>query len=297
MPHLILKTSQLNAVVGGNEAGDAAHPQHRAGYNGLWSLTSVHAPQNCFVPAVAGLNLEHFMDEMFMTEEGGDIFEPRHLPMTLERVSDREARLVHGPSPLTGVSSQTTFTLSEPYFVDLDFRATLHRAPRAGQRFGFFWASYMDAPEAPALHFLDPQGRWASLSADAHGSGNTLCHRSHASASWGAPVRHYRHGSLAHSFSLRRFDLPLMYGRPGDGHMLWLLMLDQEGPVRLCMSPSGGGTCPERSTYNPAWDFQYIADQAQAGQEFRCRARLVYKPYQGRGEILDLYRTWKAHLS
>lgn len=51
--------------------------------------------------------------------------------------------------------------------------------------------------------------------------------------------------------------------------MLWLLMLDQEGPVRLCMSPSGGGTCPERSTYSPAWDFQYIADQAQAGQEFR----------------------------
>ena len=106
MAHLTLKNSQLSAVIGDNGAGDAAHPQHRAGYNGLWSLTSVHAPHNCFVPSVAGLNLEHFMDDLFMTEEGGEIFEPRQLAMTLEHLSEREARLVHGASPLTEVSSQ-----------------------------------------------------------------------------------------------------------------------------------------------------------------------------------------------
>ena len=296
MAHLTLENSELCALIGDNDTGEGDHAHHRAGYNGLWSLTSIHAPTNCFVPAYAGFNLEHFMDELFMADEGGEIFEPRRLPMTLENLGAHAARLHHGPSPLTGVASETTFSLAEPHSLDLDFRAILHRAPRAGQRFGFFWASYLDAPESPALHFVDAQGRWASLSADGHGSGNTLCHASAPSASWGDPVRHYRAGSLTHSFSRRRFDLPLMYGRPGDGHMLWLLMFDQEGPVRLCMSPSGGGTDAGRATYNPAWDFQYLAEQARAGQEFRCRARLVYKPYQGREEILRLYRDWKTSL-
>lgn len=293
MAHTTLRTRELTAVIGDNEAGDADHLLHRAGYNGVWSLASAHAPRNCFVPSVAGLNLEHFMDDLFMAEEGGDIFEPRHLPMTLERLSEHSAQLVHGPSPLTGISTRSLFSVREPHAIDLDFTATLHRAPRAGTRMGFFWASYLDAPDSPALHFLNPQGLWSCLSADAHGSGNTVCHHSLPAATWGAPARRYREGSLAHAFSQRRFDLPLMYGRPGDGGMLWLLMFDQEAPLRLCMSPSGGGTDKERATYNPAWDFQYIADDARPGQQLHCRARLIYKPYQDRQEILDLYRAWR----
>ena len=87
-----------------------------------------------------------------------------------------------------------------------------------------------------------------------------------------------------------------MYGRPGDGRMLLLFMFDQDQPVRLTMSPSGGGASRVRPTYNPAWDFQYIVPEAKAGQEVRLRARVVYKLYEGRAEIEKLYSSWREEL-
>ena len=51
----------------------------------------------------------------------------------------------------------------------MTFRATLHRPPRAGRRFGFFWASYIDAPQSPGLQFINADGIWSALSPDAHG--------------------------------------------------------------------------------------------------------------------------------
>src|SRR4051812_33437503 len=129
MSHILLHRGDLSAVIGDNEPGEGDLGGHRAGYNGVWSLTSRHYPENCFVSSSGGLNLEHFMDDLFMTEEGGDIFEPRHLPMQLTRVSDHSARLTHAPSPLTGVETDALFTLVEPHAIDMTFRATLHRPP------------------------------------------------------------------------------------------------------------------------------------------------------------------------
>jgi hypothetical protein len=298
MAHETLTTDELQVVVGDNEAGDEAHDAHRAGYNGVWSLTGEHAPDNCFVPAVAGLNLEHLMDDLFMTEAGGEIFEPRQHPMRLERLSDAAVQLVQEVSPLTGVESVTTFTVQPPHAIDMTFEATLTRAPRAGRRFGFFWASYMNAPELPGLQFLGADGYWQGLSPDGHGddSGNTVCHASVAEATWGDDQLQYNGHSLAHSFSRRRFDRPLMFGRPGDGSMLFLQMFDQSAPVRLCMSPTGGGSHAERRLHNPAWDFQYIIDAAEPGTRCRLRSRVVYKPWAGRHEVEPLFADWVAEL-
>ncbi len=290
-----LSTSQLQVVVGDNEAGSGEHADHLAGYNGVWSLSSVHALDNCFVPSFAGLNLEHLMDDLFMTEEGGEIFEPRRHPMTLARLSESSVQLTQEASPLTGVASVTTFAVREPYCIDMTFEAQLTAAPRSGPRFGFFWASYVQAPEVPALQFLGDNGIWACLSPNDHGNdgGNTVCHTS-ADAAWGDPQRQYD-GSLAHSFDRRRFDVPLMFGRPGDGSMLYLQMFDQRRPVRLCMSPSGGGLHRDGRLYNPAWDFQYVLDEA-AGTLCRMRTRVVYKPYVNRGEVEQLYAQWVEEL-
>lgn len=298
MAHETLQTSELTVVAGDNEAGTGEHAAHRAGYNGIWSLQHRAAPENCFVPAVSGLNLEHLMDDLFMTDAGGEIFEPRQHPMTLERVSEDCVRLVQEPSPLTGVASVTTFTVREPHIIDMTFQATLTRAPRQGGRFGFFWASYMNAPESPALQFQMPDGIWSCLAPDGHGDdgGNTVCHES-ARAEFGDPSLSYRAGSLTHSFSRRRFGAPLMFGRPGDGSMLYLQMFDQAEPVRLCMSPSGGGRNDDRRLLNPAWDFQYILDPAAVGAECVLRSRLIYKPYAGRAEIEPLYEQWMSELS
>jgi hypothetical protein len=294
MSHVLLTGGDLSVVIGDNEAGEGDLSVHRAGYNGVWSLTSRHYPQNCFSSSSGGLNLEHLMDDLFMTEEGGDIFEPRHLPMTLTRVSDTSAKLTHAPSPLTGVESETTFALVEPHTIDMAFRATLYRPPRAGRRFGFFWASYIHAPDCPSLCFMDANGLWSGLNPDEHGNtgGNTVCHESVAEPFFGDQTRRYRAGSLTHATSGRRFSRPLMYGRPGDGTMLFLLMFDQAERVRLCMSPSGGGVDREKRAYNPAWDFQYVIDDPEVSVDYGLRCRLVYKPYVSRDEVEGLYAGW-----
>ena len=53
MAHDTFQAGDLTAVIGDNAAAGA----HRAGYNGVWSLTHRTEPTNLFVPAVAGLNL------------------------------------------------------------------------------------------------------------------------------------------------------------------------------------------------------------------------------------------------
>src|SRR5262249_27644121 len=52
------RAGDLTAVVGDT----AAAGEHRAGYNGLWSLTHRAEAANLFVPTVAGLNFEHIFD-------------------------------------------------------------------------------------------------------------------------------------------------------------------------------------------------------------------------------------------
>jgi len=91
-PYVTLTAGELTVVVGDNEAGAGELASHREGYNGLWSLRSVHEERNCYVPAFAGLNLEHFMDDLFMTDQGGDMYEPRRIPMRLERLGETAAR-------------------------------------------------------------------------------------------------------------------------------------------------------------------------------------------------------------
>lgn len=293
-----LKTNELSVVIGNNEAGEGALASHRAGYNGIWSLTSAHHAENCFVPAYAGLNLEHCMDDLFMTDEGVDNFEPRHAPMTLRRLSGSAASLYQAPTPLTGVESETVFEVKEPHTIDVRFTATLHRPPREGKWFGFFWASYINAPDSPALHFRDPKGILCGIAPDAHGTGgaNTICHESVAAPCLGSPETQYAGHSLAHSFSRRRFGAPVMFGRPGDGTMLFLQMFDQRQPVRLSMSPSGGGMNEEKRAFNPAWDFQYVLDNATTGTEFRLRSRVIYTRYEGLSEIDRFHEEWTREI-
>lgn len=55
--HCTLHAGDLTTVIGDN----AAHEQHRAGYNGVWSLQHAKGTRSLFVPTIAGLNLEHIV--------------------------------------------------------------------------------------------------------------------------------------------------------------------------------------------------------------------------------------------
>src|SRR5438105_13262761 len=91
MPHATSRAGDLTAIIGDN----ATHEQHRAGYNGVWSLTHRTEPTNLFVPIVAGLNFEHIFDgERFDRDRTNTIFfEPRNAPMTYRQISDTEAEI------------------------------------------------------------------------------------------------------------------------------------------------------------------------------------------------------------
>src|SRR5437762_13606249 len=122
MSHATFRVGDLTAVIGDNEADG----EHRAGYNGVWSLTHRSGMRSLFVPAYAGLNHEH----IFNGDAEADskiFFEPRHAPMTSRKVSDSEAELHQPPTPTFHLESWTNFRLVEPHYLDMTYRCVAHQ--------------------------------------------------------------------------------------------------------------------------------------------------------------------------
>src|SRR5438067_11157397 len=97
MPSDTFALGDLTAVIGDNDA----RGEHRAGYNGLWSLTHKAEPANLFVPTVAGMNFEHIFDGETQDPPGqSEIhFEPRRAKMTFEKLSATSALLRQPATP------------------------------------------------------------------------------------------------------------------------------------------------------------------------------------------------------
>src|SRR5262245_51878721 len=95
MPSDTFSLGDLTAVIGDN----AEKGEHRAGYNGVWSLTSKSEETNVFVPIVAGFNLEHIFDgqtQDTMPDKKDIFFEPRRAKMEFRKLSKSSAEL-HQP--------------------------------------------------------------------------------------------------------------------------------------------------------------------------------------------------------
>lgn len=281
-----IAAGDLTAVIGDNEADEG----QRAGYNGVQALTSVHRPDNLFVPGLAGINLEHLFD-------GRDLarpelfFEPRQAPMEVERVGDQAAILHQAATPTLRVQSMTTFTLRRPHYLDLDLRLVL-RAPTL--RYDYllaFWASYLNAPEDRAMYFLgrpraEPVGEgWQRLFSEAHYDRSTVCP---AGVEPELPHELSR-PALAYSYAPLAFTRPFFYGRRRN--MVFALMFDQSDNVRFTHSPTGGGGV------NPAWDFQWVLRRPVVDREYHLRARALYKPWVSADDVLREYESWDPLLS
>ena len=147
--HATLKAGDLTAVIGDNSAEGA----HRAGYNGVWSLRHSAAQRSVFVPAVAGLNLEHIVTGEKL-EDGDIFFEPRRAPMRCRQLGESEAELHQPPTPTFQVESWTRFRLVAPHYLDLSFRCVAHQPVFPRGYLALFWASYMNAPADKSMYFL-----------------------------------------------------------------------------------------------------------------------------------------------
>ena len=93
---------EINATIGDNEPDGMLH---RAGYNGLFSLTSVHEDRTVFVPLFAGMSFEHIFDGS--TDEPDPMYDPRRGPMSLEHLGDGRCRLYQPTTPYYGLESWT----------------------------------------------------------------------------------------------------------------------------------------------------------------------------------------------
>ncbi len=288
MAHGTFRIGDLTAIIGDN----AAHEQHRAGYNGVWSLTHRQEPTNLFVPAVAGLNFEHIFDgERFDRDRTNTIFfEPRNAPMTYRQVSDSEAELHQAPTPTFRLESWTRFRLVAPHFIDMTFRFMPHQHLFAHGYIGLFWASYMNAPEDKSIYFRSGRA-WQQLCTQRHNDESTVRHVDDK-----LELRFHKEfpQCLFRNFSPMRFDEAFYYGQ--FRNMTAILMFERPEGVRFTHSPSGGGINAQLQTTNPAWDFQYIIPRYELRREYSFRARLAYRPLCTREQTIQEVAAWRKTL-
>lgn len=288
MAHDTFKAGDLTAIIGDNTAAG----EHRAGYNGLWSLTHKTENRNLFVPTVAGLNFEHIFDgDKNDADNSGKIFfEPRHAPMTFKKLSDVEAELHQPPTPTFHVESWTRFKLVAPHHIDFSFRFVPTQHAFAHDYIGLFWASYINAPEDKSIYFRGA-GLWQQLCSQRHNDESTVRHKNDM---FEVKVSRGYRDSLFQNFSPYRYDDPFYYGL--FRKHIAIFMFDRTEGIRLTHSPSGGGINKEAQTTNPAWDFQFIQPRYEVKKEYGFRVRLVYRERCGREEVAREFDNWRKTL-
>jgi hypothetical protein len=279
----VLSTSQLEITIGNNRSLRSGDVDHKAGYNGIFSITSTHEPDSPFVPAYAGVNLEHYFDG----SARGDrqvFFEPRYAKMQLRRINPQTVELYQPRTPVFQVESWTRFEAKEPNYIDFSFRCTPHRDDYAGEFLGTFWASYINGPLDKSIYFLDAKSTldqpiWRQLCTQQHNLNSTV--RGPLDT---AELTFEDSQMLFANVSPLRYSSPFFYGR--FRQMVLIYVFEPVADLRFTHSPSGGGATPTGDDTNPAWDFQLVIPNPRKGQEYGLRGRLIYKPWQGRDDVL-----------
>jgi hypothetical protein len=285
-----LSAGELTAVIGDN----SARGEHRAGYNGVWSLQSAHQPESLFVPLFAGMNLEHVMDGRDLASEDR-VFEPRRAPMELHQSSDVQAELRQPPTPSTKVESWTTFTLVPPHYLDFVFRCRATEAVLPYDYVGFFWASYIQHPEDKTIHFIGKvrsdmvermwpawhDAQWLEFRPAFQSDRATVCwEQDDPRLPHDEETRPILYTSFSHLCYVRPFYYGLCRG------MCLQYMFDRTTGIRFTNGVTGAGA------HNPAWDFQWIVRPVEVGDEYTMRARAVYKPFVSREDCVSEYEAW-----
>lgn len=282
-----VSAGDLTAVIGDNQA----HEGQRAGYNGVQSLVSAHCPdESLFVPGIAGLNLEHLLDGRDLPDRD-DYFEPRRVPMQVEKLDEQSVMLHQSATPTLGVQSLATFSIRKPHYIDIDLRIVLRRDTLRHDYLLAFYAGYINAPEDLGMHFLgrprdEPVGEGSlELNTPAHYEQSTACHIDVESEL----PHEISFDTLAYSYSELAFTRPFFFGRRRN--MVFALMFEEGHDVRFTHSPSGGGEG------NPAWDFQWVIHEPKVDEEHHLRARAIYKPWESERDISREFERWDPLVS
>lgn len=265
-----LRAGELTLLLG----NEADHGSGRAGYIGLWSLTSAHEPANVFFPRYAG-------------------WIQRRNRATVSRVSDAEGVIQHLETDGRPTIKQS-FRIVAPHYFDCTFSQIA-----SGTNVYFAGTSYMNGPDDPGIYFLDPRMRWQRHYDPQHGNAASVLHDGlPLPVLTKVPNAPYKHGttSFADSVSPWRYhpDYALFYDR--FKRMVLVHMFPPRCDVIPYMSPSGGGKQPDGRN-NPAWDWRVSLSRGVTPKtEARFTVRAIYKPFVSDDDLLAEYRRWVATL-
>ncbi|NUQ64584.1 MAG: hypothetical protein HUU20_19125 [Pirellulales bacterium] len=277
--YMAMERGDVRAILVDNAELDLPElPGHRAGYNGIASLTHRRRETNLFVPAVAGLNFEHIHDGT--TAGLVEKFEPRTSPMQLRVVDRHTVEIYQPPTANWKLESCGRYHLLEDGTVEYTFECI----PRAGVyrngTIGLFWASYIHQPESGAIFFRGRgrqeagPARWIEAISPAHGTDST--HGPALSPSL-PPVDADFPLTLVNHPSKYVYTEPWYYGVSNG--MAYVQMFRQRDGIWLAQSPSGGGQG------NPAWDFQWFVPDCRVGEAYGFVMRAAYLPYHSGEQV------------
>jgi hypothetical protein len=290
MAHDTFNIGDLTAVIGDN----AAHGEHRAGYNGVWSLRHRRSTRSLFVPPYVGLNHEHIFNGD-AEEDPAVFFEPRVAPLTFRKLADDAAELHQPPTPTFHLESWTTCKLAPPHYLDLHYRCVAHQHVFQRGYIGLFWASSIHPPDDKSMYFFrgeqDQAAQWTQLCTQRHNDQSMVLHRADRLE---LSFRTDGRPTLCRSLSALWFDVPPYYGQFAD--LIWIVMFDRKEGIRFARSPSGGGNNFERMTNNLAWDSQFVLRDYDVRNEYCFTLRAVFRPRCSRGDVMEEYRAWRELL-
>lgn len=277
-----LKRGDVTVILVDNTAISSPDlPDHRAGYNGVASLSHARHPDNLFVPGVAGLNFEHIHDgtKVGLVEK----FEPRVFPMELRIIDEFTVELYQPPTGNWKLESCGRYRLLEDGVIEYTFECIPRENAYRHNFIGLFWASYIHQPEEKSIVF---QGRPAGTAEAAdwirgitprHGTDST--HRPQGVPAL-PPVDADFPLTLVNHPSLYEYTQPWYYGVSHG--MAFVQMFRTKDHIWLAQSPSGGGNG------NPAWDFQWFVPNPQIGRTYGFTMRAAYLPFESREQIQTL---------
>jgi hypothetical protein len=252
--------------------------------------------------ASAGLNFEHIISGH---ASPNNAFTPRHGKYVLSRAGKVPmVRLVRSAQDEPWrMASTLTYTLVEPYSIDLDFRCRADDPELFGKR-GYavlFFANYMNDFAQVALNFLgkeDPGADERWISADAP-PGHADYNGGGTYRALDAPPLEY---DAEHNFKLNlwsydgpRFTRPFYYAQAAH-RMTLIMMFDKSyhprDEIRFSLFKFKIPKFPR-----PAVDWQYVIHKVESGQEYGFRARMVWKQFVSAEDCQAEYDRWARQLA
>lgn len=298
-------------IAGGNWTGslvDFVYNKGRSG-NGFNPLQHTRfRGENLFRDDGTGLYFEHIFNG---TAKDADIsmFTPNNNEHSVARIDAATAIMKHPASASTwSIESEMRYTLNGDA-VDMEFRATPPHDRFPLGYCAFMWASYMNHTRDRRIYFYGMNGDtegWLAFGediADTKGGfeTGTISYK-------GVPDLPYEEGAKTLNVlenPTKKFILPFYYGLvDGDGDMdttgdtmAYVMMFEQRETMRFALWNFIRNASGEADTHSPAWDWQFVIRNPEAGKTYGYKARVLYVPFTSREDIKEEYERWASSLN